>query len=182
MKKIIRITAVLLLSVSLFSFDFNKDLEKKYNLKAEKDKKSGITWFKHNSCVKASSRIYLYFGITEKKGLVLRMVINYFDEDRLFINKYILTIEDEEHILSPREQIQFIEAEELTCEYYDVMINQDEFALLQKIAQAEEVKLRYVGAKGFKRVKIHKKAKNALEDVLNAIQEVAAHIQEQQDK
>jgi len=67
MKKIIRITAVLLLSVSLFSFDFNKDLEKKYDLKAEKDKKSGITWFKHNSCVKASSRFYLYFGITKKK-------------------------------------------------------------------------------------------------------------------
>ena len=58
------------------------------------------------------------------------------------------------------------------CEIYDVAINQEEFDLFEKLSNAKKVKLRYNGAKGFKRVKIHKSTINAIKDVLNAFKEL----------
>ena len=150
------------------------------------DKKNGIIWYKHKYNSGTNSRIYLYFGKRiEDNQYYLGMVIAYYASSELFINEYIFTIDDEEHVLIPRKTIQIVEMRDNPsrmdnvddeskgiCEVYDVLINQEEFNLMEKISNAKTVKLRYNGVKGFKRVKIHKNSKKAIKDVLNAFKEL----------
>ena len=195
MKKIAIIIGIFYLAVSLWSYDFQKDLEKKYNLKSETDKKKGITWYKHKNSVNTNSRIYLYFGVKNKNNqLILRMVISHYAGEKLFIKEYKFNIDGKEYILTPREKVQTIDTKESlldrdtevtesrgVCEIYDVMINQEEFNLLQEMSKAKIVKLRYDGVKGYKKVAIHDETKEAIGDVIKAIIEVAEHIKEKRD-
>ena len=172
---------VLFLSLSLFSSDF----EKKYNLKSQIDKKNGIIWYKHKKGSGGNTKIYPYFGKRiEDNQCSLRMVILYRGPDNLFVKEYIFTVDDEEHILTPRNKIQTVEmgenpvggnpntASRGICEVYDVAANQGEFDLMEKISNAKTVKLRYNGVKGYKKEKIHTSSKKAIKDVLDAFKEL----------
>ncbi len=182
MKRVSIIIFVLLFSISLLSSDF----EKKYNLKSKIDKKSGITWYKHKNNTGTNSRVYLYFGKKQDADrFFLRLVIAYYAPSRLIVEEYRFTIDDEEHVVKPRGTVRTIDVKTNRarmdqdsdesagiCEIYDIAINQEEFDLFEKLSNAKKVKLRYNGAKGFKRVKIHKRTINAIKDVLNAFKEL----------
>ncbi len=182
MKKASFVIFILLFSISLLSLDF----EKKYNLRSQIDKKNGIIWYKHKNNTGTNSRIYLYFGKKQDADqFFLRMVIAYYAPSRLIVEEYRFTIDDEEHVLKPRATVRTIDVKTNRarmdqdsdesagiCEIYDIAINQEEFDLFEKLSNAKKVKLRYNGAKGFKRVKIHKSTINAIKDVLNAFKEL----------
>jgi hypothetical protein len=182
MKRASLVIFVLFFSISLFSSDF----EKKYNLKSQIDKKNGIIWYKHKNNTGTSSRVYLYCGKKQDADqFFLRMVIAYYASSRLIIDEYKFTIDDEDHVVIPRATVRTIDVQanrgrmdrsmdenEGICEYYDIAINQEEYALMEKISDAKTVKLRYHGIKGFKQVKIHKSSKKAIKDVLNAFKEL----------
>ena len=113
------------------------------------------------------------------------MVIAYYAPSRLIVEEYRFTIDDEEHVVKPRDTVrtkdlrtsrasmnqEFDESAGI-CEIYDVAINKEEFELMEKLSQANTVKLRYNGVKGYKRVKIHNSSKKAIKDVLNAFKEL----------
>jgi hypothetical protein len=182
MKRASIIIFVLLFSISLFASNF----EKKYNLKSQIDKKNGIIWYKHKNNTGTNSRVYLYFGKKQDADqFFLRMVIAYYAPRRLIVEEYRFTIDDEEHVVKPRTTVRTIDVKTNRarmdqdsdesagiCEIYDIAINQEEFDLFEKLSNAKKVKLRYNGAKGFKRVKIHKRTINAIKDVLNAFKEL----------
>ncbi len=182
MKRASIIIFVLLFSISLLSSDF----EKKYNLKSQIDKKNRIIWYKHKNNTGTNSRVYLYFGKKQDADqFFLRMVIAYYAPSRLIVEEYRFTIDDEEHVLKPRATVRTIDVKTNRarmdqdsdesagiCEIYDIAINQEEFDLFEKLSNAKKVKLRYNGAKGFKRVKIHKSTINAIKDVLIAFKEL----------
>ena len=182
MKRVSIIIFVLLFSISLLSSNF----EKKYNLKSQIDKKNGIIWYKHKNNTGTNSRVYLYFGKKQDADqFFLRLVIAYYAPSRLIVEEYRFTIDDEEHVVKPRATVRTIDVKTNRarmdqdsdesagiCEIYDVAINQEEFDLFEKLSNAKKVKLRYNGAKGFKRVKIHKRTINAIKDVLNAFKEL----------
>ena len=182
MKRASIIIFVLLFSISLFSSNF----EKKYNLKSQIDKKNGIIWYKHKNNTGTNSRVYLYFGKKQDADqFFLRMVIAYYAPRRLIVEEYRFTIDDEEHVVKPRTTVRTIDVKTNRarmdqdsdesagiCEIYDIAINKEEFELFEKLSNAKKVKLRYNGAKGFKRVKIHKRTINAIKDVLNAFKEL----------
>jgi len=182
MKKASIIIFVLLFSISLLSSDF----EKKYNLKSQIDKKNGIIWYKHKNNTGTNSRVYLYFGKKQDTDrFFLRLVIAYYASSRLIVEEYRFTIDDQEHVVKPRATVRTIDVKTNRarmnqdsdesagiCEIYDIAINQEEFDLFEKLSNAKKVKLRYNGAKGFKRVKIHKSTINAIKDVLNAFKEL----------
>jgi hypothetical protein len=182
MKRASIIIFVLLFSSSLLSSEF----EKKYNLKSQIDKKNGIIWYKHKNNTGTNSRVYLYFGKKQDADqFFLRLVIAYYAPSRLIVEEYRFTIDDQEHVVKPRATVRTIDVKTNRarmdqdsdesagiCEIYDVAINQEEFDLFEKLSNAKKVKLRYNGAKGFKRVKIHKSTINAIKDVLNAFKEL----------
>lgn len=183
MKKIIILSLVLLLTPNIFP----QKLEKKFNLTSTVDKKSGITWYKHKTNTGSNSRIYLYFGKNNDNQLFVHMVISYIAPEHLWVEKYIFTIDGEEQILIPREKVRHIDLEsnrlredyffdsstnQGVSEIYDIMINQEEFDLLNKISRAETVKLKYFGVKGYNRVTIHTETKNALKESITALREL----------
>lgn len=182
MKRASIIIFVLLFSTSLLSSEF----EKKYNLKSQIDKKNGIIWYKHKNNTGTNSRVYLYFGKKQDTDrFFLRLVIAYYASSRLIVEEYRFTIDDQEYVVKPRATVRTIDVKTNRarmdqdsdesagiCEIYDIAINQEEFDLFEKLSNAKKVKLRYNGAKGFKRVKIHKRTINAIKDVLNAFKEL----------
>lgn len=182
MRKVYLVIFIFFLSQLLYPSDF----EKKYNLKSQIDKKNGIIWYKHENNTGAKSRVYLYFGKKQDADqFLIRMVIAYYAPSRLIVEKYTFTIDDEEHVVEPRETIRTIDVKTNRarmdqpsdesagiCEFYDIAINKEEFELMEKLSQAKTVKLRYDGVKGYKRVKIHTSSKKAIKDVLNAFKEL----------
>jgi hypothetical protein len=182
MKKVYPIVILLLLSRLLFP----SDVVKKYKLKTQVDKRNDIVWYKHKNNTGTNSRVYVYFGKKlDVDQYFLRMVISYFASSRLIVNEYRFTIDDEEHVVKPRDVVRTIDVkrdrgqmDEPTdasagiCEYYDIGVNQEEFVLMEKIGNAKTVKLRYNGVKGHKKVKIHNSSKQAIKDVLDAFKEL----------
>lgn len=182
MRKIYPVIFLLFLSQLLYPSDF----EKKYKLKTQVDKKNGIVWYKHKNNTGTNSRVYLYFGKKQDADqFILRMVIAYYAPSRLIVEEYRFTIDDEEHVVSPRDTVrtkdvktnrarmdQDSDESAGICEIYDVAINKEEFELMERLSNAKTVKLRYNGVKGFKRVKIHNSSKKAIKDVLNAFKEL----------
>ena len=181
-----KITSLLCLILFFTGSLFSSDFEKKYKLKSQIDKKNGIIWYKHKNNTGTNSRVYLYFG--KKQGedqFFIRMVIAYYAPSRLIIEEYRFTIDDEEHVVKPRDTIRTIDTRSRRglmdqstdessgiCEFYDVAVKQEEFEMMEKLSQAKTVKLRYNGVKGHKRIKIHKSAIKAIKDVLNAFKEL----------
>ncbi len=182
LRKIYPVIFLLFLSQLLYPSDF----EKKYNLKSQIDKKNGIIWYKHKNNTGTNSRVYLYFGKKQDADqFILRMVIAYYAPSRLIVEEYTFTIDDEEHVVKPRDTVrtkdlrtsrasmnQEFDERAGICEIYDVAINKEEFELMEKLSQANTVKLRYNGVKGYKRVKIHNSSKKAIKDVLDAFKEL----------
>jgi hypothetical protein len=174
---------VFLLFLSQLLFPTN--IEKKYKLKTQLDKKNGIVWYKHKSNTGANSRVYVYFGKKQDVDqYFLRMVIAYYAPSRLIVEEYTFTIDDEEHVVKPRDIVRTVDvrtnrarmdepSDESAgiCEYYDIGMNKEEFELMEKISTAKTVKLRYDGVKGYKKVKIHNSSKKAIKDVLDAFKE-----------
>jgi hypothetical protein len=181
LRKLYLVVFLLFLSQLLFP----TDIEKKYKLKTQVDKKNGIVWYKHKNNSGTSSRVYVYFGKKQDADqYFLRMVIAYYATKRLIVEEYTFTIDDEEHVVKPRDLVRTVDvrtnrarmdepSDESVgiCEYYDIAINQEEFELMEKLSNAKTVKLRYNGVKGYKKVKIHNSSKKAIKDVLDAFKE-----------
>lgn len=183
MKKICLILIVLFISTSLYPLD--KAFEKKYNLKSQVDEDKGIIWYRHKKGLGGNTKIYPYFGHRMQSGeCFLRMVILYAGPENLFVKEYIFTVDDEEHSLIPRKKIETVETKDNflrtgdremsggIVEVYDVVPNQEEFDLMEKISKAKTVKLKYIGVKGWKRKPIHKTTKKAMGEVLAAYKEL----------
>ena len=183
MKKICLILVVLFIATSLFPLD--KAFAKKYSLKPQVDEDNGIIWYKHKKGSGGNTKIYPYIGQRMQSGeCFLRMVILYAGPENLFVKEYIFTVDDEEHVLTPRKKIETVETRDNflrsgdrdrsggIVEVYDVVPNQEEFELMEKISKARTVKLKYIGVKGWKIKPIHKTTKKAIGEVLAAYKEL----------
>jgi len=182
MKKNIGFFLIIIMSTLFLS----SNILKRYHLKSKFDKKNNITWYMHKKNYGTNSMIYLYIGKNHNNnGYFLRMGISYCASSRLFIDKYLFTLDKEEFILTPRKTIQTREIRGSNlpsgnagydsrgiCEVYDVQVNQEEFNLMEKISRSKIGRLRFEGIKGYKKKKIHKTTKKALTDVLNAYKEL----------
>ncbi len=183
MKRICLILVVIFVATSLYSLD--KAFEKKYNLKPQVDEDNGIIWYKHKKGSSGNAKIYPYIGQRMESGeCFLRMVILYGGRENLFVKEYVFSVDDKEYILTPRKKIETVETKDNflrsgdrdmsggIVEVYDVVANQEEFELMEKISKAKTVKLKYNGVKGFERVAVHNITKKAMGEVLAAYKEL----------
>lgn len=183
MKRVIILILVLVFFMSLFSIG-SKSIEKKFKLSVKVDKKKGFTTYMPRSA-KGRSRIFIYIVKNNRdNSYFLRLRIAYFADSLLHIKQYVFTIDGEEHIVAVRGVVRMQDLKRLDlpgdyddtasggiCEYYDIAMNSQEIEIMKKIAALKIVKMKYDGTKGFKKIKIHKRAKKGIKQVLDAFEE-----------
>lgn len=175
--------AVLLVSVSLFSSD--EELAKKYKLIIKENKSGGTVNFMPQK-VDGRSTLFLYIvKRLDNNNYHLRMRLAYFGIKQIMMKRYLFTIDGKEYDLNVREPLQLQDLssqnvpgkyndQEATaiCEYYDIALNPQELELMDKLASAKKVLLRYDGTKGYKNIKIFKSELKDIAPMLNAYKEV----------
>ena len=182
MKRTIILTVVLTFSFLLFSTS-SESIEKKFKLNVKVDKKRDLTIYMSKS-VPVRSRIFTYILKNNKdNSYSLRLRIAYFADSMLFIKRYIFYADREEFVLHVRNKLQIQDIRkpnlpgEFTdssgagiCEYYDVPMTPQEIEIMKKITVSKKVIMRYDGTKGFKRVKVFKREKKSIKQVLDAFE------------
>lgn len=182
MKRIIVLVLVLVFSVSLFLMGGDtKSIEKKYKLRAQVDKKRGVTSYMPKG-MSARSRIFIYIVKPDnKEGYFLRLRIAYFAKELLHIKRYVFGIGGEEVEILVRGPVRHQDMQRpnlpgsnqaLTgggiVEFYDIAMTPGEIEILKKIAGTKGVKMKYEGSKGYKKFKVHKGEVKDIKRVLDA--------------
>lgn len=167
MKKIFFVLFILLFFYSLFSVNIYK-----YKLKKEYDQMTGITWYKPKVGLSGKNIMYLYIG---KKGtsVWLRLKIKYYSSNWLFVNKYILLIDGERFTIElsedPEREVKYGGS---ISEISDILVDVKLFKLLEKIAYARKVVLRYNGKRYYYDKKIKMKYILIFKNVIRAYREL----------
>lgn len=155
-------------TLSMVSGD-TKKIAKKFKLKARVDAQRGVTSYMPKN-LGSQDKIFIYIvkrDMEDKYFLRLRIV--YLTKKLLHLKNYQFTVDGEIHDISVRGPVRQQDLERLNVagnyydsegggysEYYDIAMNPREIEILEKIAGAKKVLLKYMGTKGFKNVKIHK--------------------------
>ncbi len=182
MKKIIALTLVLMFSVSLLLMSGDtKSITKKYKLRAQVDKKRGVTSYMPKG-MSARSRIFIYIVKPDNKDTYfLRLRIAYFAKELLHIKRYVFETGGEELEILVRGTVRHQDMQRPNLpgsnpatvgggivEFYDIDMNPAEIEVIKKIAATKGVKMKYEGNKGYKKFKVHKAEVKDIKRVLDA--------------
>lgn len=128
---------------------------------------TNITWYQDKSSpiYLNSNTFHLYFSKDN-----LRLKIQYYADDWLFINKVTIKTDKEMHILSP----EFKRDNEggKVWEWADIYMDKNGVAMIQDIINSSNVKIRYEGSKYRKDIKLSKKQIQALKNTLFAFKNI----------
>jgi len=199
-KLIILIVGFMLVFFMCLYLNGSKRIEKKFKLQVRVDEKKGFTTYMPKSG-QGRSRVFIYIVKNNaNNNYFLRLRMAYFADEMLHMKKYIFTADGEELVVPVRgivrmqsmqrmnlprydqvrmqdseqqdlERVEYTAASGGICEYYDIAMNTEEIDIMKKIAASKKVKLRYQGAKGFKKIKIHKAEVKDIKRVLGAFEE-----------
>lgn len=137
------------------------------------DDMNGITWYYDKTSpqyVNSKTNLYAYIG-KEKEGKPwLRFVIQYVADDWLFIEKYIIKVDDKTYTIT-EDSYGEIKTDNGTggiWEWLDRKVGYSEFEIIEAIANGKNVKIRFSGKDYHKDRTITYSEKLALKNVLNA--------------
>lgn len=138
-------------------------------MKVDKDEVTGVTFYTDKTSAKSINENALYAYIATKKGSdpVLRIKIQYFGSDWLFIQQYIFNIDGTDYNIIP--QLGQVQRDNNTSvwEWYDQPANGNTQGILSAIAISKKTILRYQGKQYYKDRIIPKSEKQAITNVLN---------------
>ena len=135
---------------------------------ANHDKIEGITYYKSQDAPEYINTNDLYAYIVTKEGFkpYLRFKIQYTSDDWLFINKYIINIDGENHEIIPEFGEVKRDNKTTVWEWIDKLASHNDIWMLYDIVNSEETIIRHQGdTKKHDRV-VTKKEKNALSEVI----------------
>lgn len=121
------------------------DLMKKFKIK--KDEFSNNIWYEHKSSprFRNSNGFYFYFGVNEDLGVcALRMVLQYYDDDWLFIKNIIFSIDGENYQYVP-EDMKRDNSGGYIWEWFDEAID-PQSDLVQALSNSHSVKIKLNGS------------------------------------
>lgn len=138
------------------------------NMTKEYDDIKNITWYRDKSSPKYanSNGFYLYFSKD-----TLRLNIQYYADDWLFIEKVIIKTDKQMHILSPR--FERDNASGKIWEWADLYVDKSGMAIIEDIINSSSVKMRYEGSKYYKDISLTDKQRKALKDTLFAFKNIS---------
>lgn len=169
MKKSLIILFVLFFTYNIFSVD----IAKKYKLKVRHDSMEGITWYRPKiGTFIHKTMIYPYIG--EKEGSVwLRFKLMYKGRSWLFINSYILLIDRERFTIKLKKYPEReVVSGSLITEISDIEVDAYIFKILEKIANARSVTVRYNGTRHYSDKRIKSKYILMFKNVIKAYREL----------
>lgn len=176
MKKLFLGIVLLFFVLSLFAFDESALMEK-YNLRKKIDEMEGITWY-HSELTPNSNRnllrkndcFYLYIGKMENGEIMLRLRVQCEPGGWIFFNRIIIKADNErfKKDFDPLKRKTDIFSSPRRIEWYDKLTTKSDITMLKKITKAQKIVVRFSGDSSYRQMKIKKKRKQALIDVLNA--------------
>lgn len=138
------------------------------NMIKKHDDITNITWYRDKNTPKYlnSNGFFLYFSKDN-----LRLKIQYYADDWLFIEKVIIKTDKEMHILTPK----FDRDHEYgkIWEWADLYVDKSEIAIIEDIINSNSVKIRYEGSKYRKDINLSEKQKKALKNTLLAFKSIS---------
>lgn len=142
-------------------------------MRKEYDEMKGITWYYDKTSpqyVNSRSALYAYIGQEEVGEPILRLVITYTSEDWLFIEKYLIKVDERTYTISEDSygEIKTDNGYGGVWEWIDRAVSDTEYEILNAIANGKAVKIRYEGSEYYKDRDITSSEKQALKNVLDA--------------
>jgi hypothetical protein len=137
------------------------------------DEMTGITWYYDKSSpqyVNSKTNLHAYIGKIKEDSPWLRLNIQYVADDWLFIEKYIIKVDDKTYTITEDGygEIKTDCGSGRIWEWLDRKVSYSEYEIIEAIANGENVKIRFSGKDYYKDRTISIGEKIALKNVLNA--------------
>lgn len=138
------------------------------NMTKEHDDITNITWYRDKSSPKYANAngFYLYFSKD-----TLRLNIQYYADDWLFIEKVIIKTDTTTHTIKPK--FERDNSSGKIWEWADLYVDKSGMAIIEDIINSSNVKIRYEGSKYYKDITLSEKQKKALKDTLLAFKNIS---------
>lgn len=141
-------------------------------MRKKTDDMNGITWYHDKNSPRYTNQngFFAYIGTNNSSTPWLRLGIQYAADDWLFIEKYIIKVDDKTYNIIEEKygEIETDNGSGGIWEWLDRSVDQDEFDIIKAVANGDNVKIRYVGRQYYKDRTISNSQKQALKNVINA--------------
>lgn len=142
------------------------------SLRKKVDDMSSNTWYQDKSSPIYLNRsgFFVYMGTIENSSPWLRLKIQYFADDWLFIEKYIIKADDQIFTITEKEynEIQTDNGDGNIWEWLDRKVSSQELIMLKKVSESKNAKIRFEGKQYRKDKIITSKQKKAIKNMLDA--------------
>lgn len=140
-------------------------------MRKKTDDMNGITWYHDKTSPRYTNRngFFAYIGKKENSNPWLRLAIQYSADDWLFIEKYVIKVDDKTYTISEKKygEIETDNGSGGIWEWLDRKVGKSEMEIIKAVAEGKSVKIRYVGKQYYKDRTITSTQKRALRNVLN---------------
>lgn len=145
-------------------------------MRKEVDDVRGITWYYDKSTTQYNNAnsFHIYIGKEKSGSPWLRLRIQYFGDDWLFINNYKFLIDGYNYEITPEEVERDNNAD--VWEWYDTDININNLKIIKAIIESDKAILRCEGKQYYKDRTITSQEKKALQNVLDAYKALGGSI------
>jgi glycerol kinase len=141
-------------------------------MRVKVDDMKNITWYYDKSSPQYINQngFYSYIGKMENSNPFLRLQINYAANDWLFIDSYIIKVDDEIYNITQSSygEIKRDNGNGGIWEWLDRNVGISEYNMIRAVAYGKDVKIRFVGDDYYKDKTITEQQKTALRNVLDA--------------
>ena len=133
-----------------------------------KDDFKGITWYHDKTSPKYvnANGFFIYAGAAKGYNTSLRLCIQYYGEDWLFIEKYLFNVDGKTFEIDPSYGDVETDNDSKVWEWFDTSPNKGEVELIKAIIKSKKAVMRIEGSKYYKDVTITSTQKKALSRVL----------------
>ena len=137
-------------------------------MRVEKDEVKGITWYRDKTSPQYVNLngFYLYIGAGKGFTPTLRLKIQYYGEDWLFIEQYFFNVDGKTKVIKPSYGDVERDNDSKVWEWFDTTPNDSEVALIKSIIKSKKAVMRLEGSKYYKDVVISSTQKAALKRAL----------------
>lgn len=144
------------------------------------DDMNGVTWYHDKTSPRYTNQngFFAYIGTIDDTHPWLRIAIQYKADDWLFIERYIIKVDDKTYTIEENKygEIQTDNGNGGIWEWLDRAVDQKEMEIIRAVATGKNVKIRYVGKHYHKDRTITSSEKRALRNVLDAYEVLGGNV------
>jgi len=141
-------------------------------MRSRHDDIKDITWYRHKTSPEARNvnGLFIYFGKSNNSAPWLRFVIQHTGDDWLFIERYIIKVDNETFTITENEygEIEKDNGYGGIWEWLDRSVSSQEREIIKAVSNGKNVKLRLEGKQYYRDRTITETQKQAIRDVLAA--------------